>query len=197
MTLTQLIANVAGLPETELERFNALCYRVRLPAGGYFIQAGEIPDDVGFVDSGLCRFYYLSEEGKELTKAFFPEGTIVSSYSAMRQNRASHFSVQALEETSLTVFRFSDYQQLMTGDPGWTRFLLALIEKGYMMKEERERQFLLMDAESRYRRFQERFPDLEVRIKQHMLASYLRITPESLSRIRRSARRQDCSIDPG
>ena len=61
-----------------------------------------------------------------------------------------------------------------------------MIEKGFTTKEKRERELLLLDAESRYRIFLEEFPNLEKRVKQHMIASYLGITPERLSRIRKN-----------
>jgi len=67
----------------------------------------------------------------------------------------------------------------------WNKFLIALLEKGYAIKEKRERELLLLDAESRYKIFREEFSILEPSIKQNTIASYIGITPIALSRIRR------------
>jgi hypothetical protein len=69
--------------------------------------------------------------------------------------------------------------------PCWNSFLVVQLQKALIMKEEREREFLMFDAEQRYRAFLQQFPNLEKRIKQHVVASYLRLAPESLSRIRK------------
>ncbi len=77
------------------------------------------------------------------------------------------------------------YQKLFTEHPCWNKFLVVQLQKALAMKTERERELLLFNAEQRYRKFLQQFPKLDTRVKQHIIASYLRITPESLSRIRR------------
>jgi hypothetical protein len=70
-------------------------------------------------------------------------------------------------------------------DVFWVKFLLKFIEKGYIIKEKRERDLLLLDAETRYNDFLCEFPGIDQRIKQGIIASYLGIKPETLSRIRK------------
>jgi CRP-like cAMP-binding protein len=73
----------------------------------------------------------------------------------------------------------------MERDIFWIKFLLKFIEKGFMIKEKRERDLLLLDAETRYKNFLSEYPGMDQRIKQGIIASYLGIKPETLSRIRR------------
>ena len=152
------------------------------------VRAGQIPAEFGFIIRGLFRYVYLSEEGTEYTKVFMPEGSFVSSYSAMVSSSPSHFSVEALEPSTVMVIPYERWQVLRKQNPEWNLLLLNLLEKGYAAKERREREFLLYDAERRYRSFLEKYPTLEQRVKQRMIASYLGITPVALSRIRKKLR---------
>jgi len=80
---------------------------------------------------------------------------------------------------------YIESQKIFTEHPCWNKFLVIQLQKALIMKTEREREFLLFDAEQRYSVFLQQFPKLDNRVKQHIIASYLRITPESLSRIRK------------
>ncbi len=172
-------------PESELEKLSAVVKPMVLKARENFLRAGEVPDRFAFVKRGLLRYYYLDESGNEFTKNFFQEGFFLTSYSAMIQNRPSHFTIEALEESSIVVIYYKDWIRLYHGHACWAYFLVAMLERAFSIKETREREFLLLDAEARYRSFLESYPGLESRIKQHMIASYLGITPVALSRIRK------------
>ena len=135
--------------------------------------------------TGLFRYYYLTETGKEFTKGFFPETSFLSAYSALLRDRESYFSIEALEVSRIITIDYPAWKALLENSLPWHRFLLALIQRGYCVKEARERAFLLFDAQTRYQTFLNEYPGLENRIRQHYIASYLGITPVALSRIRR------------
>lgn len=176
------------LPLQEEEKLNTLLSAKTIKEGESFVQAGQASKTIGFIKDGLFRYYYTNEEGVEFTKGFFPANAVLISYSAILENRASYFTIQALEESTIETVNYADFQNLFSGHPCWNQFLITLLQKAYLIKEERERQFLLCDAEQRYRAFLQRYPGLDKRVKQHIIASYLGIAPESLSRIRRKAR---------
>jgi CRP-like cAMP-binding protein len=102
----------------------------------------------------------------------------------MIKNRPSYYTIEALEDSHILTFNYGQWKSLYDHHSCWSKVLLAILEKGYIKKEAREREFLLFSAEERYRSFLDEYPHLENRIKQHQIASYLGITPVALSRIR-------------
>ncbi|HYF70321.1 MAG TPA: Crp/Fnr family transcriptional regulator [Ohtaekwangia sp.] len=151
----------------------------------FFIRAGQIPKKFGIVQTGLFRYYYLTDDGKEFTKVFMPEHNVISAYSAMIAASPACYNIEAIEPSTVIEIDYDHWQKLRQCDSKWDRLLIFLLEKGYSIKEKREREFLLLDAESRYRIFLQEHADLDKRLKQHMIASYLGITPIALSRIRK------------
>lgn len=166
----------------ELERYGKL---TRYNPKEVFENIGNVPRKIGIIKSGLFRYYYLTEEGKEYTKAFMREGDLLSSYSAMVSGEVSQYAIEAIEISEVVEVSYHKWQNLRSKDDKWDKFLITFLEKGYRMKEKREREFLLLDSESRYRLFLKEFPCFAGRLKQHMIASYLGITPIALSRIRK------------
>lgn len=75
-----------------------------LDPGQLFICQGQVPEKFAFVGSGLFRYVYTDRKGKESTKAFMPETRFISSYSAMLQYSASHFQIEALEQSEILEF---------------------------------------------------------------------------------------------
>ena len=102
----------------------------------------------------------------------------------MKNNIQSHYSIQTLVDSEIIEINYEQWLELKENNEIWNRFLIALLEKGYSIKEKREKELLLLDAENRYKIFLEEFPAMEPMIKQHIIASYIGITPIALSRIR-------------
>ncbi|MGC3947631.1 MAG: Crp/Fnr family transcriptional regulator [Chryseolinea sp.] len=185
-SLIQTLRMLCDIPPEEEHKVNGITVIETLKKGDHFIREGAIPTHFGYVVNGLFRYYYLDAKGTEFTKGFFPENNFLTSYTAMKAQQPSHFAIEAIEDSDILVIDYYHWPALYAGHPCWRQFLLALLEKGYAKKEARERELLVFNAEERYRLFLEQFPDLESRVKQHMVASYLGITPVALSRIRKS-----------
>ncbi|MEZ5490437.1 MAG: Crp/Fnr family transcriptional regulator [Gammaproteobacteria bacterium] len=178
----------SGFTEEQIEKVVPLSRVRTIRKQGCFIREGQQPRSFAFVRSGLFRYFYSDSNGHEFTKGFLQENSFIASYSALIQKRASYFSIQALEESLILEIDYEKWKSLAEKDLCWQKFLLGMLEKGYCIKEAREREFLLLDAEQRYRSFLSTFPTLEKRVKQHVIASYLGITPVALSRLRRNIR---------
>lgn len=181
----EAIKSNISISAAEEKSIQSLLITKTIAKGEVFIEEGQYPTLIGFVNKGLFRYFYRDENGNEYTKGFFPEYTLLSSYSAMIENRESYFTIQALEDSVIETLSFNSFLELRKQNPLWNHFLIAMLEKGFIAKERRERELLLFDAETRYTLFFERFPGLDERVKQHQIASYLGITPISLSRIRK------------
>ena len=179
------IKSITDLPKQQEEQLFHITKDESLNKGDIFIREGQIPRKFAFVNYGLFRYYYIDQKGNESTKGFSPENTFLISYTAMIQNRISYFTIEALENANISIIDYIKWKKLYEEHICWRNFLVSALEKAFEFKETREREFLLFDAETRYKLFLQRFPGLELRVKQHIIASYLGITPVALSRIRK------------
>lgn len=183
--LQRAIKELANIPDEMIEKLYAICNEQVIKKGEFFIRAGSVPEHMGFNLEGLFRLYYLDEDGNDFTKAFSEPGRFLISYSAIVQKRQSYFSIEALQDSKILKFNYEAFDQMIQSDTRWYPFTYKLLETVYIMKELREKSFLLDDAAKRYQEFKERYADVEDQIKLYHVASFLGITPEALSRIRK------------
>lgn len=188
IALKTTVDKLVSPPRGQWKKFEALFTAGKISSDKYFVRAGTKPDSLCFVNAGLLRFFYRTEEGKEFNKSFSRENEFAGNYSAYLTGTESRFSIQALEDSYLLVARFADITALFDQHPCWEKFGRLMAEQLYIKKEQREAEFLLDDAETRYRNFISRYPGLEPRLAQYQVASYLGITPVALSRIRKRSR---------
>lgn len=162
-----------------------------LPKGSFFVQNGQTPHTFAILLTGLCRYFYLTEQGSELTKGIIRPADLLIAYSALLHGQPAQYSIEALEESDILEINWQDWLRLQAGNPFWDKFVIAMLQKAYCLKEKRERELLLCSARERYEIFLQEFGTPEGRLKQHIIASYLGIQKESLSRIRKNIRQAD------
>lgn len=177
-----MLKNIQAKEYAELLKISKIRH---IKSGNFFLSEGQIPTKFAFLETGLFRYVYIDSQGNEFTKSIIPEQNLLVSYSAMLYQKPSYFFIQALEDSEILEVHYQSWLGLQKVNPAWDKFLIAALEKGYCLKEKRERDLLMFDAETRYKNFLIEFPDLESRITKQMIASYLGIKPESLSRIRK------------
>jgi CRP-like cAMP-binding protein len=185
--LTQLIVilrSLIALPEDEAMKVANLFQACHLQRGEFFVRAGDIPKTIGVVITGILRLYYVDGDGNEYTKSFCAENSFVAAYSALLLKQPSRLFIQALEDAKLLTVDYAMYRSLSESHPCWQVLNCKIAENLFIKKEKRESALLLDNAKTRYLNFQAEYPDLEARLKQHHIASYLGITPVTLSRIR-------------
>lgn len=152
--------------------------------GQLFCEAGQVQRFMGFVHKGLFRYYYVDKEGHEFTKHFTYENDFVVSIVSFIYQNPSHYYIEAMEDCELLVIDRDTYMEQLTVNMDWEVIARKFIEKFYYIKETREYSLLIEDAHERYERFLNDYAPIKNRIKQKYIASYLGITPESLSRIK-------------
>ncbi len=184
--LQQAIKELAHIPDELIEKLYAICDEQIIKKGEHFLCAGDETRHMGFILEGLFRLYYIDEDGNDFTKAFSETGRFLISYSAIVQKRPSYFNIEALQDSTILKFDYWIFDQMIQSDLRWYPFTFKLLESVYIMKELREKSFLLDDAAKRYLAFKERYADVENQIKLYHVASFLGITPEALSRIRKA-----------
>ena len=189
-----------AVPPGEWPRLAAALSPLRLEAGEFFMRPGDPAGRIGLIRKGLIRFYYVEEDGREVTKAFRTEGEWVSAYVEFLLDMPCRSHIQALEDTELAQLRREDVERLYTSHPCWSELGRRLAETQYLIKDARESDFMRLSAGQRYAQFLRDQPRLAGRLPQYHIASYLGITPVGLSRIAsamRSARPAGTPEDQG
>jgi CRP-like cAMP-binding protein len=152
-----------------------------------FIRAGDVPTACAFVVEGLFYQHYVGPDGDMIVKYFFPENRIAASVSATLLTEPSRFAITAIEDSAVLEYDFAAFKRLVAAFPDIAAFYIRYMERHWIVeKEPDEISFRHDDAMKRYRDFIRREPDLHRRLKQHHIAAWLGITPESLSRLRRA-----------
>jgi CRP-like cAMP-binding protein len=104
----------------------------------------------------------------------------------MAQERPSFFSIEAITDTDILEFKFSEWMKMIEAEIRWYPVVFKLLQNIYIMKEMREKSFLLDNATERYLQFRKEYPEIEEKVKLYQIALFLGITPEALSRIRKN-----------
>lgn len=174
----------ADIPEEQLRIYISVSKLLKVNKGEYFVKTDEKQDKMAFILSGIFRVFCITVSGREKTLVFRDENHFLSGYSPYLTNEKSWYAIQAIEDSLLIYNTFDNYDKYL-GHPCWNDLTLKYIQKLFMEKEQREREFLTEDATERYIKLTQQEPKFESRIPQYYIASYLGISPVSLSRIRK------------
>lgn len=156
----------------------------QLRKGERYQRSGEITTHGGFVVQGCLRTYTVGEDGAETILFFSMENSWVGDISSARTRRPTNFHVDAIEPVELLVITIADFDRLLDRFPEIARGYQLALERLNASRARRLALALKSTAEERYADFVERNPALLTRVSQRMLASYLGMTPETLSRLR-------------
>lgn len=174
------------LNKDELDKLVSHCNIKEVKAGEFLLMEGETSQHTFYVEKGLLRKYGIRNDGKESILQFAPEKWFVSDRESMYYKRPSLYFIQALEDSRLLLIDDEFIQQLSIKYPKFTTFNNRLMHKHIHQLTNRIYSLLSSTAEERYLDFIKTYPDIILRVPQWMVASYLGITPESLSRVRRN-----------
>jgi len=166
------------------EKVRPYLTRKELSAGAYFLQQGKTAKNIGFIEEGLLRLYYLND-GKEVTTCFCKENTITTSYGSLITNKESDIAIQAIEPSKLIVLSYEALQRLYEHDLFWQQLGRLAAENEFLITESHHRLLRDLSATDRYLHILEKENELIQRVPLNYLATYLQIAPETLSRIRR------------
>jgi CRP-like cAMP-binding protein len=183
------ILNKAALPlvpqRTALDGLLASARVLSVPKGVVVLRAGDIADRLIYVSEGLLRYYYLDPQtGDERTGQFFDAGSIVSDVASFLTGAPATQTFESIETSVLLVIPKAALLQAYDDDHAIERFGRKMVEEGFIGSQRRAANLLNLPPDERYRHFVENRPKVASRVPQYMLASFLGITPESLSRIR-------------
>ncbi|TCI84712.1 Crp/Fnr family transcriptional regulator [Tenacibaculum sp. M341] len=183
--LLTYIQKISPLEDKTIKELQQLFRPVQLHKKDFFVKEGEYAKQIGFLKKGIIRAFFLNEKGKEYTKQFFTDSSIIGAYSSLVTKQPNKIAQQALTDCEILVANFSDIEKLYSKYHDLERLGRKIAEHYFLEKEQKEIEMALLDANKRYLIMQEKFPTIETIVPQYHIASYLGISPTQLSRIRR------------
>lgn len=182
------VLKFGNLNEQQIDFITSKAKMLELRKEEYFSEAGKIPKYVGFLIEGVVRFCYYNNKGEEITHSFIDENNFVSDQQKFEAQVVASEYIQAVTNCKLMIFSKRDWDDIGNTIVGWDA-ITGLILKNCLLKTiERRSPLVSEDATTRYLSFIDQFPGLINRVPLSHVASYLGITQQSLSRIRRNIR---------
>ena len=160
------------------------CKMIHLKKGDFALREGETCRHTFFIESGLLKQYSIDGKGKEHILLFAPEQWFVTNIETVHFNRPSNYFIEAVEESRLLLIDEDLLTTLSMKNRTFLEFNNKLLYSHIMNLQNRVTQLQSSSAEERYLDFIQSHPKLMMRIPQWMIAAYLGVTPESLSRVR-------------
>lgn len=182
--LTSFLSLCPELSEPELNFIKEGLTVTELKSRHFYIHAGMIQKEIGFVHSGLIRSFYIDNKGNEITVNFTRENSYATHYSAFITQTASQYYFQCIEPTIIVNLGYEHIQNGYKKYPGIERYGRLIAEEVLKFQQKRIESFLFATAEERYTEFISSNPDLFNRVSLSHLSSYLGIERQTLTRIR-------------
>ncbi|MDE3057133.1 MAG: Crp/Fnr family transcriptional regulator [Bacteroidota bacterium] len=155
----------------------------------FLFQSGNVCKYVAFVMKGCLRYFQISEQGEEHIIYFAQEGWWAGGLYSFFNGTATSFNAQALEDCELLLSDKKSFESALASFPKFSEEYRRKTQRAYTAVQERIAEAQLLSAEERYNKLMKEQPSLLQRVPQHYIASFLGITPESLSRLRKKSRR--------
>lgn len=155
-----------------------------LKKGDLLTRNGEVCKQVSFINKGLLRMYYITD-GREIATSFVPENNYLAQYDSFLTRQPSTGNIDALEDCELINLSYDNMQKLYNEKPVFQVFGRKIAEILFIMLSTQTNNLLTLSPEERYRKVVETQPYIIQRVPQYMIASYIGITPEHLSRLRK------------
>ena len=169
---------------SDLEHIQAVSTFKKLRKRQYLLQEGDINHHACFVLKGCLRNYHLSEDGVEHILKFAVENWWMSDLESYNNNKPSKNNIDAIEDSELLLIEKKDFQKLTDNIPSFREFHDKLKAKSVDTFQNRIMSNISDTAEEKYVKFMKTYPDIFNRVPLHMIASYLGVSRETLSRIR-------------
>lgn len=173
------------LTEEERAYFVSLLKPKQIKKGQFYQEAGEVCRTQAFVISGCMRSYHVGEDGKEHILQFAPSDWWTGDMASFLKGTPALLNSDALDDSVLLLIERTQMDHLYERVPKFERFFRILITNAFIAQQRRMLGNLSLPAEERYAQFRKLYPSLDEHVAQKHIASYLGITPEFLSTVRK------------
>jgi CRP-like cAMP-binding protein len=151
----------------------------------FLLQEGDVCKHETFVTKGLLRAYAIDNKGQEHVTMFAQEGWWISDFYSLLSGSAASMNIDALEDTTVLQIEINDLNVLYERVEKFNKFFRVLLQNAFISHQQRILTIMSATAEERYLAFIKKYPGLDQRVAQHQIASFLGVTPETISRVRR------------
>lgn len=183
--LEKHISRCGHLSKDELALLFSVMTLQKIEAKTYLLREGEVCRFEAFVIKGCLRKYCIDEAGHEVNLQFAVEDWWISDLKSFTEETRSELFIQALEDCEIMTISHQDKEDMFRSIPALERIFRIMVQRSHNVLQERFVGVLTKPAEERYIDFIEKYPGLPHRIAQHHIASYLGMTPEFLSKVRK------------
>jgi len=151
----------------------------------YLLQEGDVCKVIAFVEKGALREYSIGENGAEHIIQFALEGWTISDLYSFLTGEPATYNIDALEDSELVLISKAAQEELLKKVPKYETYTRLQLTGAYLAMQKRITSIISLSLEERYADFTAVYPNIIQRVPQHMIASYMGLTPETLSRVRR------------
>lgn len=180
------LINVLAVPVEDSPTCKKFYTEKKIHKGDFLLRAGENCSDTFFVEKGLLRMFSVDKNGKEHVIQFAPESWIIADRTSQIFKEESSYYIDAVENSEVAVLPTDFFLNIFKNNPEVSGNNFKLLSNHIRALQKRINQLLGATAEERYLDFLKTYPNVFQRVPQWMVASYLGITPESLSRVRKN-----------
>jgi CRP-like cAMP-binding protein len=151
----------------------------------YLLQEGDVCKVIAFVEKGALRAYSVDEKGNEHIIQFALEGWTISDLYSFMTGAPATYNIDALEDSELVIISKSAQEEILKKCPKYETYTRLQLTGAYLAMQKRLTSILSLPLEERYNSFIKLYPNIVQRVPQHMIASYMGLKPETLSRLRK------------
>ena len=169
----------------EEETIKSYLTQKKLRKKQYLLQEGDVCKTIGYIEKGALREYSVDDNGHEHIIQFGLEGWVISDLYSFITGEPATYNIDAIEDAELVLISKSAHEELLEKSPKYETFTRMNITGAYLAMQKRLTNIISSSLEERYTNFTALYPNIVQRVPQHMIASYIGLTPETLSRIRR------------
>jgi CRP/FNR family transcriptional regulator, anaerobic regulatory protein len=180
-----MIHQVIGLTGKDIDIFNKYVETRQYGKKEQVLQEGRICNHLYYVEKGCLRMYFLNKKGVEQITQFALDGWWISDYQSFINNAPSAYSIQTIEESRIVSIDNENFDRLLNDLPQLEKYFRMIILKAVAGAQLRSKLLYEMSKEEFYQHFSSSFPEFMRRVPQYMIASYLGLTPEYLSELRK------------
>lgn len=182
--LTNYINSIIEVNESDLKIILSYFKAITLKKNDLLLTNGQTSQRTFFVGNGCLRIFYINEDGQDSTRYFAFENQFATAVASFITAEPSEEFIQAAEDSELLYITHKDFHHLLETIPQWEKFYRCYLEKAYVHNTKRLMSFLTQDATEKYRQLLAENPIIVRRLSNKMVASYLNISQETLSRLK-------------